>query len=122
MSDHIKEELFLSPHSVETLDLRVVRLPTNQFLNYVHQVHDNRPLCSTLVALCQASEALDHTHNAIDQVNAMDTQLIAARAQLLSLCRKINHTLHEFTEVLRRDVLGAQIPQNWYTLDRKSVV
>ena len=112
MSNRIEDELFLSPHSVETLGLRVACLPTNQFLNYIHQVRNNRPLCSTLVALHQASKALDHIHNTIDQVNAMETQLVAARAQLLSSCHKINHALHEFTEVLRRDVLGVQILQN----------
>ena len=101
MSDCIEEELFLFPHSIETLGLRVAHLPTNQFLDYILQVRNNRPLRSTLVALCQASEALDHTHNAIDQVNTMETQLVAVKAQLLSSRRKINHALHKFTEVLR---------------------
>ena len=51
MSNRIEDELFLSPHSVETLGLRVAHLPTNQFLNYVHQVRDNKPLRSILVTL-----------------------------------------------------------------------
>lgn len=116
MSDYIKDKLFLSPHSIETLGLRVACLSTNCFLNYIHQVHDNQPLRSTLIALCQISKALEHTHNAIDQVNTMETQLVAARAQLLSSHRKINHALHKFTDVLHQDVLGAQIPCNWYML------
>ena len=48
----IEDELFLSPHSIETLGLRVTYLPTDWFLNYVHQVCNNRLLCSTLIALC----------------------------------------------------------------------
>ena len=96
----IEDELSLSPHSIETLGLRVACLFTDWFLNYVHQVCNNRLLCSTLIALCQVSKALEHTHNAIDQINAMEAQLITARAQLLSSCCKINHALHTFTEVL----------------------
>ena len=112
----IEDELILTPNSFEALGLRVARLPANRFLDFFDQVRDNRPLRSTLIALREANEAFEHTNNAIDKVNAMEIQIVAARAQLMASRRKISHALHEFTEVLRRDALGAQIPRSWYAL------
>lgn len=112
----IEDELILTPNSFEALGLRVARFPANRFLDFFDQVRDNRPLRSTLIALREANEAFEHTNNAIDKVNAMEIQIVAARAQLMASRRKISHALHEFTEVLRRDALGAQIPRGWYAL------
>ena len=110
-TNSIEDELILTPNSFEALGLRVVRLSANRFLDFFDQVHDNRPLCSTFIALHEANEAFEHTNNAIDKVNAMEIQIVAARAQLMASRCKISHALHEFTEVLHRDALGAQIPR-----------